>query len=55
MRLETCPRRMLLSNENKGMVLPFAWNAIGQEIVANVVAKYAKGQLLDEKTLIFLG
>ncbi len=37
--LEACPQRTLLSNESKGMVLPFAWNAIGQDILANFIAK----------------
>ncbi len=43
---------MLLSNESEKMVLPFAWNAIAQEIFANFVVKYAKGQILDEKNFV---
>ncbi len=52
MPLETCPQQMLLSNKSKGIVLPFAGNAIGQEILANFVVKKAKRQILDEKILV---
>ncbi len=45
---------MLLRNEDKGMVLQIAWNAVGQEILANFVVKWAKGQILDEKNLVLL-
>jgi hypothetical protein len=47
-----CPQRTLLSNESEGMVSPFAWNAFGQESLANFVVIEAKGQILDEKILV---
>jgi hypothetical protein len=43
---------MLLSNESKKLVSPFAWNAIAQDIIANFVVSSAEGQILDKKILV---
>jgi hypothetical protein len=40
----------VLRNE---LILPITWNVIGQEILANFVLKYAEGQILVEKILVY--
>ncbi len=47
------PSTDVLRNKSKGIILLIAWNAIGQEILANFVVKYAKRQILVEKILIY--
>jgi hypothetical protein len=47
------PSTYVLRNESERIILLIAFNAIGQEILANFVVKEAKGQILVEKVLIY--
>ncbi len=43
----------VLRNKSKRIILLIAWNAIGQEVLANFAAKKDKGQILVEKILVY--
>jgi hypothetical protein len=49
------PSTDVLRNESERIILLIAWNAIGQEILilANFIVKWAKGQNLVEKILVY--
>ncbi len=47
------PSMDVLKNKSKRVILLIAWGAIWQEILANFVVKWAKGQILVEKILVY--